>query len=148
MDQIAPDEVAEPLETRPTDEIDNTISLTIYINQQFEATDDLNSKQDIKRTISIDPKEIKLSQLHIQIPSKFANDQHFQSLWSDDNYEWKMYEYNNIKVGKQISNDTQLQKEITDTMKGDDDDDDDMNQEDCHVRLRVVFHKSMCIYLK
>ena len=154
--QAAPDMESETIvtDTRPTDDNEDAsldsptqISLAIYINPNFEETNNVDSKQDIEKTVNIDPKQITISQLHKTIPTLFDNEQQLQSLWQNNDYEWKLYEYNKIKVGTEIANDTQLQKEIVDTMEGDEDEDNDMNKNDFYVRFRVVFHKSMCIYL-
>ena len=123
---------------------DGDIDISIYINQQYELTNNINSFNDQVKTITFS-KNNTLRILRKNIIGAFSEYESFISLFKNYDYEWRIYSYHAIKAEVEIADDDDLKDEIDTNIETDSDSDDDHSADSQapSFKLRVVFFRSM-----
>eukprot|EP01084_Bolivina_argentea_P259078 437027_1 len=114
-----------------------SIKIVVHINKEYESTNNLDLKQDICKHAELDQKSIKLSNLKTHIPLSFRDSTSFKSLFTNDNYVWKLFLYDPTKADIEIATDDDLATFHSAY------DEDDTQDSVSVLKLRVVFFKGI-----
>ena len=119
------------------------INIFIYINQQYEAIQNINTSNDEVKSIKFRlPENDSLQKLRNSINIAFSESKTFQSLFFSHDYEWKIFTYSDMI---EIAEDDDLEDEI-ESIDSDDESDNDTSTK--LLKLRVVFCRSYVIFIK
>lgn len=134
------------------DEVDE-ILVTVYINKEFEAMENIDSSKDEYEVVYVDRDEILLSELRDSIKNEFRRSKTIKPLFKNKCYEWKIYSYEPDKAGVEIEDNDDLETEIEEFCPSDqesnDESNDNLNDKDSkYLKLRVIFFKSYVLISK
>eukprot|EP01084_Bolivina_argentea_P246062 411869_1 len=104
-------------------------TFNVYINDKYESMDNLNIANDQLKQCKLNKASITLAYLKDVIAKSFHDSKSFSSLFVDNNYEWKLFSYNETNVMSEIFNDIHLNVEVSKF---------EMSQNE-YIKLRVVF---------
>ena len=132
----------------------DVIIIRVYINKQFDATEQFDIAQDVWKLAEIDKESMEnvdvsaFNDLREDIPKAFRNSKLFKPLFkNEEEWEWKIYSYQISQASVIIDNDKDLQNEMDSFLPLDEDlgSDDELKNENTFLRLRVVFSRGMII---
>eukprot|EP01084_Bolivina_argentea_P236532 397683_1 len=133
--------------TSITDEIedDTTVFVRVFINKQYELTENINTSQDIWKLAELDKSQIDMESLREDIPQAFRKAKWIKPLFKNKKqYTWKIFTYDTSKADIEIESDDDLQEEINEYISDTEDSDQNAaHTEDKYLKLRVVFFTSM-----
>eukprot|EP01084_Bolivina_argentea_P272836 464620_1 len=114
-------------------EDDTTLFIRVFLNKQYELTENIDSSQDIWKLAELDKSQIDMESLREDIPEAFRKVKWIKPLLKNKKqYTWKIFTYDTSKADIEIENDDDLEKE-TDQLECENDD---------YLKLRVVFFKT------
>eukprot|EP01084_Bolivina_argentea_P272835 464618_1 len=127
-------------------EDDTTLFIRVFLNKQYELTENIDSSQDIWKLAELDKSQIDMESLREDIPEAFRKVKWIKPLLKNKKqYTWKIFTYDTSKADIEIESDDDLQKE-NDLQK-------EAHQlkwkhldEDCrdeyYMKLRIVFFEN------
>eukprot|EP01084_Bolivina_argentea_P236531 397680_1 len=122
-------------------EDDTTILVRVFINKQYELTENINTSQDIWKLAELNKSQINMASLTKDIPQAFRKSKWIKPLFKNkQQYTWKIFTYDTSKADIEIESDDDLQEEINEYISDTEDSDQNAaHTEDKYLKLRVVF---------
>eukprot|EP01084_Bolivina_argentea_P025759 47900_1 len=88
-------------------EDDTTILVRVFINKQYELTENIDSSQDIWKLAELDKSQIDMTSLTKDIPQAFRKSKWIKPLFAK--YTWKIFSYDISKAEIEIEDDGDVQ---------------------------------------